>query len=86
VAQNLAYIIYTSGSTGLPKGSPISHYNVLRLFESTRQQLRFDHNDTWSMFHSFAFDFSVWEMWGAWLHGGRLVLVPSGAPAPPATS
>jgi amino acid adenylation domain-containing protein/non-ribosomal peptide synthase protein (TIGR01720 family) len=75
-ADNLAYVIYTSGTTGKPKGSLITHRNVVRLFASTEQWFHFDHNDVWTMFHSAAFDFSVWEIWGALLYGGRLVVVP----------
>src|SRR5438128_1699610 len=71
-----AYIIYTSGSTGKPKGVPITHANVARLFEATRDLYSFDESDVWTQFHSTAFDFSVWEIWGAWLYGGRLVMVP----------
>ena len=71
-----AYVIYTSGSTGAPKGVVVSHGNVVRLFESTRSWFEFGPDDVWTLFHSFAFDFSVWELWGALLHGGRLVLVP----------
>ena len=74
--QNLAYIIYTSGSTGQPKGVPISHGNVTRLFAATDKWFDFDASDVWTLFHSYAFDFSVWELWGALLHGGRLVVVP----------
>ncbi|GLH33293.1 pyoverdine synthetase D [Pseudomonas sp. BR1R-5] len=74
--DNLAYIIYTSGSTGLPKGTLLSQRNVLRLFSACDRWFRFDHNDVWTLFHSFAFDFSVWEIFGALLHGGRLVIVP----------
>ena len=73
---NAAYIIYTSGSTGSPKGVTVTHHNVARLFEATRKQFHFDQNDVWTMFHSYAFDFSVWEIWGALLHGGRLIVVP----------
>jgi amino acid adenylation domain-containing protein/FkbM family methyltransferase len=73
---NLAYIIYTSGSTGEPKGVLVSHRNVTRLFTSTRHWFNFDENDVWTLFHSYAFDFSVWEIWGALLYGGRLVVVP----------
>jgi amino acid adenylation domain-containing protein len=73
---DLAYIIYTSGSTGKPKGSEITHANVARLFSATHSWFGFDHNDVWTLFHSFAFDFSVWEIWGALLYGGRLVIVP----------
>ncbi len=71
-----AYVIYTSGSTGRPKGVRVSHTNVLRLFDQTSATFRFDENDVWTMFHSFAFDFSVWEIWGPLLTGAKLVLVP----------
>ncbi len=74
-ADNLAYVIYTSGSTGRPKGVSVTHATVVRLFENTHVEFGFDGNDVWTMFHSFAFDFSVWELWGALLHGGTLVLV-----------
>ncbi|MDD0977658.1 amino acid adenylation domain-containing protein, partial [Pseudomonas fontis] len=73
---NLAYVIYTSGSTGQPKGTLLPHCNVLRLFQATEAWLRFDATDVWSLFHSYAFDFSVWEIFGALLHGGKLVIVP----------
>ncbi|WP_460760205.1 amino acid adenylation domain-containing protein, partial [Lysobacter fragariae] len=75
-AHHLAYIIYTSGSTGAPKGVMIEHRNVTRLFAATDAWFHFDANDVWTLFHSFAFDFSVWEIWGALLYGGRLVVVP----------
>ncbi|MFG2846318.1 amino acid adenylation domain-containing protein [Kitasatospora sp. NPDC048296] len=71
-----AYIIYTSGSTGRPKGVVIPHANVVRLFGSTEHWFGFDDQDVWALFHSYAFDFSVWEIWGPLLHGGRLVVVP----------
>jgi len=73
---NLAYVIYTSGSTGRPKGVLITHHNVARLMQATAPWFHFDARDVWTLFHSFAFDFSVWEIWGALLHGGRLVVVP----------
>ncbi|MBT2375232.1 non-ribosomal peptide synthetase [Pseudomonas fluorescens] len=73
---NLAYVIYTSGSTGLPKGVMIEHRNVARLFSATEHWFHFNHRDVWALFHSFAFDFSVWEIWGALMHGGQLLVVP----------
>jgi amino acid adenylation domain-containing protein/non-ribosomal peptide synthase protein (TIGR01720 family) len=74
--DNLIYVIYTSGSTGKPKGTLITHYNVVRLFEATEHWFHFDEDDIWTLFHSFAFDFSVWEIWGALIYGGKLVIVP----------
>lgn len=74
--KNLAYVIYTSGSTGNPKGVMIEHHNVIRLFKSTDCWYQFNEKDTWTLFHSYAFDFSVWEIWGALLYGGKLVVVP----------
>jgi amino acid adenylation domain-containing protein len=73
---NAAYVIYTSGSTGRPKGVVVNHGNVVRLMERTHQWFSFDEHDVWPLFHSYAFDFSVWEIWGALLYGGRLVVVP----------
>ncbi|MCU1646750.1 MAG: hypothetical protein JWN03_7025 [Nocardia sp.] len=75
-AANPAYVIYTSGSTGAPKGVVVSHHSVVRLFAATRDRFQFGPADVWTLFHSYAFDFSVWELWGALLHGGRLVVVP----------
>lgn len=74
--DNLAYMIYTSGSTGRPKGALTTHANVIRLFSSANQLFNFDQNDVWTLFHSCAFDFSVWELWGAWFYGGKLIVVP----------
>jgi amino acid adenylation domain-containing protein len=74
--DSLAYVIYTSGSTGVPKGALIEHCNVARLFSATDAWFGFDESDVWTLFHSYAFDFSVWELWGALLHGGRVVVVP----------
>ena len=75
-AEHRAYVIYTSGSTGKPKGVPITHRHVTRLFTQTDHWFGFGPDDVWTLFHSFAFDFSVWEIWGALLYGGRLVVVP----------
>ncbi|OLF53509.1 non-ribosomal peptide synthetase [Pseudomonas chlororaphis] len=75
-AAHLAYVIYTSGSTGLPKGVMIEHRNVARLFSATQAWFDFNPQDVWALFHSFAFDFSVWEIWGALIHGGQLLVVP----------
>jgi amino acid adenylation domain-containing protein/non-ribosomal peptide synthase protein (TIGR01720 family) len=74
--DNLAYIIYTSGSTGQPKGVAVTHANVARLLAVAAPRFGFGPDDVWTLFHSTAFDFSVWEMWGALALGGRLVVVP----------
>ncbi|MFF5533475.1 amino acid adenylation domain-containing protein [Streptomyces cinerochromogenes] len=74
--DDLAYVIYTSGSTGDPKGVLVEQHSVLRLFDAVGEHLAFDRHDVWSMFHSAAFDFSVWEIWGPLLSGGRLLIVP----------
>ncbi|MFE9614349.1 amino acid adenylation domain-containing protein, partial [Streptomyces sp. NPDC006012] len=75
--DHLAYVIYTSGSTGVPKGVMVEHRNVSRLFSATDAWFGFGADDVWTLAHSYAFDFSVWELWGALLHGGRLVVVPA---------
>ncbi|WP_342551527.1 amino acid adenylation domain-containing protein [Paenibacillus sp. FSL R7-0652] len=72
----LAYVIYTSGTTGKPKGTCIEHKNVVRLLFNSQNRFDFKSSDTWTLFHSFCFDFSVWEMYGALLYGGKLVIVP----------
>jgi amino acid adenylation domain-containing protein len=73
---HLAYVIYTSGSTGRPKGVMVEHAQVVRLLRATQAWFEFGAADVWTMFHSYAFDFSVWELWGALAYGGRLVVVP----------
>ncbi len=77
VAQpdDLAYIIYTSGSTGTPKGALLKHENVVALFDASSEHFRFDADQVWTLFHSYAFDFSVWELWGALLYGGLCRMV-----------
>ena len=74
--EHLAYVIYTSGSTGTPKGCLVTQENVARLFTATDPWFNFGPADVWTLFHSSAFDFSVWEIFGALLYGGRLVIVP----------
>ncbi|MCB9251759.1 MAG: amino acid adenylation domain-containing protein [Flavobacteriales bacterium] len=75
--EQLAYIIYTSGSTGKPKGAMVEHRNVVRLFKNETPLFDFNEKDVWCLFHSFSFDFSVWEIFGALLFGGKLVIVPN---------
>jgi nonribosomal peptide synthetase DhbF len=74
--DNAAYVIYTSGSTGRPKGVIATHRSLHNLFNAVDENLHFSGDDVWSMFHSYSFDFSVWEIWGALIYGGKLVIVP----------
>lgn len=74
--KDIAYVIYTSGSTGTPKGVMVEHRNVYRLMKTSEKFYDFSGEDVWALFHSYAFDFSVWEMWGAWFYGGKLCIVP----------
>jgi len=74
--EDIVYIIYSSGTTGKPKGVPIKQKNITRLFTLTDSLFEFDSNDLWSVLHSFVFDFSFWELWGAWAHGATALLVP----------
>ena len=81
VAGDVAHVMYTSGTTGAPKGVAVTHGNVLQLFDSL--DVGVQHDGVWSQCHSLAFDFSVWEIWGALLHGGRLVVVPESVTSSP---
>ncbi|MGH3249464.1 MAG: non-ribosomal peptide synthetase, partial [Trebonia sp.] len=76
MATDPAYVIYTSGSTGRPKGVIVPHANVVALIAATRDEYQLGPADSWTLFHSSAFDFSVWEIWGCLLTGGHLVVVP----------
>lgn len=75
ISEDCMYVIYTSGTTGNPKGVPVSHHNLVRLFDVTSEYFDFQQKDVWTLFHSYAFDFSVWEIFGALLHGGKLIVV-----------
>ncbi len=74
--EDLIYIIYTSGSTGTPKGVMLCHRNIVRLIKNKDFQFDFNEDDVWTMFHSVAFDFSVWELYACLLYGSKLILVP----------
>lgn len=74
--EDLAHLIYTSGTTGVPKGVAVTQRNVVQLFDRLDIGVELAPGQVWTQFHSYAFDFSVWEIWGALLHGGRLVVVP----------
>ncbi|XP_055307554.1 uncharacterized protein LOC129571736, partial [Sitodiplosis mosellana] len=76
---HLVYVIYTSGSTGTPKGVTVEHQQVVHLFEVTKGKFGFSTEDKWCLFHSFSFDVSVWEIWGALSHGSQLSIVPFSA-------
>lgn len=74
--DDLAYVMFTSGSTGRPKGVLVTHFNVVRLMQATEDWFHFNAADVWTLFHSHAFDLSVWELCGALFYGGRVVVVP----------
>ena len=81
--DDLAHIIYTSGTTGVPKGVTVTHHNVAQLFDSLEIGVELGPAQVWSQCHSYAFDFSVWEIWAALLGGGRLVVVPESVAGSP---
>ena len=81
--DDIAYLIYTSGTTGVPKGVAVTHHNVTQLLDSLDVGVGLPPGQVWTQCHSYAFDFSVWEIWGALLHGGRLVVVPELVAASP---
>ena len=81
--HNVAYLIYTSGTTGMPKGVAVPHLNVTQLLDSLDADLNLSPGQVWTQCHSLAFDFSVWEIFGALLHGGRLVVVPDAVAVSP---
>lgn len=74
--DQLAHVIYTSGSTGMPKGCAVTHHSVIKLLQALEPKFEMNASDVWTLFHSTAFDFSVWELWGSLLYGARLVVVP----------
>ena len=82
--DHLCYLIFTSGSTGLPKGVMVTHHNVVRLFSTIGQQMEFRDDDVWTLFHSYAFGFSAWEIFGSLLHGAHLIIVPDDMRGDPA--
>jgi amino acid adenylation domain-containing protein len=82
-SAGVAYVIYTSGSTGRPKGVHVTHRNLLSLLDATAPAFGFGPEDTWTQFHSCAFDFAMWEVFGCLLHGGRLIVVPKWATREP---
>ncbi len=73
-SHQLAYVIYTSGTTGQPKGVLQQHNNVVSLFHATENNFHFTEKDVWLFFHSYVFDFTIWEIWGAFLYGGKLII------------
>ncbi|MGA5467209.1 amino acid adenylation domain-containing protein, partial [Mycobacterium sp. NPDC050041] len=80
---DVAHVIYTSGTTGTPKGVAVSHRNVTRLFDGMDVGVELSADQVWAQCASYAFDYTVWEIWGPLLHGGRLVVVPEAVLASP---
>ena len=81
--DDIAHLIYTSGTTGVPKGVAVTHHNVTQMLDVAGRRVELPPGQVWTQCHSYAFDFSVWEIWGALLHGGRLVVVPESVAGSP---
>jgi aspartate racemase len=73
--DSLAYVIYTSGSTGRPKGVAVSHRAIARLVLNT-DYAELDASDRIAQVSNCSFDAATFEIWGALLHGARLVIIP----------
>ena len=75
--SDTAYVIYTSGSTGQPKGVIVEHHSVVNLITWAGHALGDAVAAPWTVFHSFSFDYSVWETFVPLSHGGTAVIVPA---------
>ncbi|KJK52025.1 peptide synthetase [Lentzea aerocolonigenes] len=73
-----AYVIYTSGSTGKPKGVVMSHRSAVTFLANIQPDMGFGPDDVMTQFHSFSFDPSVLELWGALTNGAELVVPDRG--------
>ncbi|RKG57303.1 amino acid adenylation domain-containing protein, partial [Corallococcus sp. CA054B] len=78
--DDLAYVMFTSGSTGVPKGVCVPHRGVVRLV-CANPFIQFGPEEVFLLLAPVAFDASTLELWGALLHGARLVLAPPGTPS-----
>jgi len=72
--KDICYLIYTSGTTGQPKGCCVTNSNLSNLFQGSLTKFNFNSDDHWIMAHSYGFDFSTWEIWGALLNGSTLYI------------
>ncbi len=78
-AEQLAYAMFTSGSTGVPNGVCVTQRAVVRLVKETNYA-EFGAEEVMLQLAPLSFDASTFEIWGCLLNGGRLVLMPPGAP------